>query len=139
MEWMTKSEKITGPAEEQAMREVMTLLEEWKAPEPTVWFDARTMARFRAEQERAPEGFFARLRDRFLFGSDVRYKPLLVGAMAMLMVAAGSGSYFEMARLHAAPASSATVQDLQLIDNNDQAIQQMDQLLDSSDDNHEQS
>ena len=128
-------------AEDRAMREVMALMDEWKAPEPTAWFDARTMARFRAEREHAPEGLFARLRDRFLFGSDVRYKPLLAGAMAMLLIAGGSGSYLEMANLRAshAGAASATVQDLQILDNNDQAIQQMDQLLDNNDDTHGQS
>ncbi len=139
MEWLKKSEKGAVPADEQAMLEVMTLLEEWNAPEPSAWFDARTMARFRVEQELGPEGFFKRLRDKFLFSSGVRSKPLLAGAMAMLMLAGGGGSYLEMTRSHAAQGSSAAVQDLQIIDNNDQAIQQMDQLLDNNDESHEQS
>ena len=54
--------------------------------------------------------------------------------MALLLVA-GGGSYLEMAHLQSTTsvATSAAVQDLQILDNNDQAIQQMDQLLDGSD------
>ena len=116
------------------MAEVMSLLDEWKAPEPSPWFDARMMARFRAEVEREPQGWLARLRDRFLFGNAVSMKPMLAGAMALLLVA-GGGGYLEMSHLQAmrSATTSATVQDLQILDNNDQAIQQMDQLLDGSD------
>lgn len=126
---MARSEKIT---DEQAMAEMMGLLDEWTAPEPSPWFDARMMARFREEVQREPEGWFARLRDRLLFGNTANMKPILAGAMALLLVA-GGGSYLELAHLQSAPVTSATVQDLQILDNNDQAIQQMDQLLDGSD------
>lgn len=126
---MARLEKIT---DEQAMAEMMNLLDEWKVPEPSSWFDARMMARFREEVQREPEGWFARLRDRFLFGSSVSMKPILAGAMALVLVA-GGGSYLEMTHLQSTPVTSATVQDLQILDNNDQAIQQMDQLLDGSD------
>ncbi len=127
---MAMKNKISG---EQAMAEVMSLLDEWKAPEPSPWFDARMMARFRAEVEREPQGWLARLRDRFLFGNAVSMKPMLAGAMALLLVA--GGGYLEMSHLQAmrSATTSATVQDLQILDNNDQAIQQMDQLLDGSD------
>ena len=125
-------EKATA-TDERAMQDVMLLLDEWKAPEPSPWFDGRMMARFREEQERAPQGVFARLRDRFLFGNAIGYKPMLAGAMALVLVA-GGGSYLEMLHLEQARSASATVQDLQILDNNDQAIQQMDQLLDSGDD-----
>lgn len=136
---MAEMRKSATVSDEHAMKDVMALLGDWEAPEPSAWFDARMMARFREEQNRAPEGFFARLRDRFLFGSAISYKPLLAGAMAMVLVA-GGGSYLEMTHLQAAQASrtSATVQDLQILDNNDQAIQQMDQLLDGNDDSPSQ-
>lgn len=121
--------------DERAMREVMGLLDEWKVPEPSPWFDGRMMARFREEQQRAPESWFARLRDRFTFASPLRYRPMLAGAMALLLVA-GGGSYVGVSHLqaNASMGTSATVQDLQVLDNNDQAIQQMDQLLDGADD-----
>ena len=37
------------------MREMMLLLDDWKAPDPSPWFDGRMMARFREEQARAPD------------------------------------------------------------------------------------
>jgi hypothetical protein len=132
---MFSSKKTTDVSDEQAMQEMMLLLDEWKAPEPSPWFDARMMARFREEQQSAPEGLFARLRDRWLFGNSNVMKPLMATSMAVLLLA-GGGSYWELQRLAIAPqpaAVSATVQDLQLLDNNAQALQQMDQLLDDND------
>lgn len=128
---MFSAKKTTEVSDEQAMNEMMALLDDWKAPEPSPWFDARMMARFREEVQREPEGFFARLRDRFLYGSTATLKPMLAGAMALLLVA-GGGSWLEISHLQhqKAPAISATVEDLQILDNNDQAIQQMNQLLD---------
>jgi len=132
---MAGTEKNTTVSDERAMQEMMALLEEWQIPEPSPWFDARMMARFREEQARPPEGIFARLRDRFLFGNPIGYKPMLAGTMALVLMA-GGGGYLELLHMEKAhPAkTSATVQDLQILDNNDQAIQQMDQLLDSNDD-----
>ncbi|SEC41307.1 hypothetical protein [Terriglobus roseus] len=128
---MFSAKKTTEVSDEQAMHEMMALLDDWKAPEPSPWFDARMMARFREEVQREPEGFFARLRDRFLYGNTATLKPMLAGAMALLLVA-GGGSWLEVSHLQKvnAPAISATVEDLQIIDTNDQTIQQMDQLLD---------
>ncbi len=116
------------------MREMMGLLDEWQAPELSPWFDGRMMARFREEQQRAPESWFARVRDRFLFGNTVSMKPVLAGAMAVLLVA-GGGGYLQLQHSQSAMPvqASATVQDLQVLDNNDQAIQGMDQLLDGDD------
>ncbi len=131
---MFSSKKTMQVPDEQAMQDVMALLDDWKAPEPSAWFDARMMARFREEQQRTPEGFFARLRDRLLFNAGRAIKPMMAGAMALVLVAGGS-TYLEVAHLQARGATvSATVEDLQVIDNNDQAIQQMDQLLDDNDD-----
>lgn len=127
--------KTNAVPDDQAMHEMMLLLDEWKAPEVSPWFDARVAARFREEQARAPESLFARLRDGWLFNSHAVTRPLMAGAMAVLLVA-GGGSYWQATHMSAKarPASmSATLQDLQILDNDDQAIQQMDQLLDDSD------
>ena len=124
----------TKVTDDQAMREMMGLLDEWQAPELSPWFDGRMMARFREEQQRAPESWFSRVRDRFLFGNTVSMKPVLAGAMALLLVAGGGGYLQLQHSQRAMPVqASATVQDLQLLDNNDQAIQGMDQLLDGDD------
>jgi len=129
---MFSADKKAPVSDEQAMRDVMALLDEWKSPEPSPWFDGRMMARFREETERAPEGFWARLRDRWQFGNALSMKPLMVGSLALLLVGVGGG-YLEMThqQMGAHPAGvSATVQDLQILVNNDQAIQGMGQLLD---------
>lgn len=127
--------KRTSPvSDEQAMQQMMALLDEWKAPEPSPWFDSRMMARFREEQARPPEGIFAKLRDQWLFTKQSVMKPIMVGAMALLVMV-GGGSYWQLTHLHPvqAPVVSATVHDLQVLDNNDQAIQEMDQLFDDDD------
>lgn len=129
---MFSSTKKTGVSDEQAMKDVMALLDDWKAPEPSPWFDGRMMARFREETQRPPQTLFARLRDRFLFGNASVMKPVMAGALALLVAGAGGG-YLQLQHQQAAAGShtvSATVQDLQILDNNDQAIQGMDQLLD---------
>ena len=127
--------KTNAVSDDQAMQEMMLLLDDWKAPEVSPWFDARMAARFREERARAPESLFARLRDSWLFNNHAVTKPLMAGAMAVLLVA-GGGSYWQATHMstEARPAGvSATLQDLQILDNNAQAIQQMDQLLDDSD------
>ena len=131
---MFLSPRKTAVTDEQAMQEMMHLLDDWAAPEPSPWFDARMMARFREEQRRAPEGLFARLRDRWMFSQRAAMRPLMAGAMAAVVIA-GGGSYWQISHLHTAQKApvSATVQDLQILDNNAQAIQQMDQLLDDTD------
>lgn len=132
----------TEVSNEQAMREVQTLLDSWSAPEPSAWFDGRMAARLREEMSRPPQGFFARLRDRFLFSGNVATRPVLAGALAAVLLITG-GSYAGLVAHHGVspqtPVVSAAVEDLQIIDNNDQAIQQMDQLLDASDDDQPQS
>ena len=126
--------KTSTVTDDQAMQEMMLLLDEWKAPEVSPWFEARMAARFREEQARAPESLFERLRDSWLFNTHAVAKPLMAGAMAVLLVA-GGGGYWQATRMSPAkPAGvSATLQDLQVLDSNAQAIQQMDQLLDDGD------
>ncbi len=128
-----KKKADTAP-DEQAMQEMMLLLDDWKAPKISPWFDARMAARFREEQARPPAGMFARLRDSWLFHEHAVARPLMAGAMAVLLVVGGGGYWGAMHVSQARQAGvSATLQDLQVLDNNAQAIQQMDQLLDDSD------
>lgn len=132
--------KANTVLDEQAMHDVMRLMEAWQAPEPSPWLDARMAARFRAEVQRPPESLFARLRDRWLFSRETAMKPVMASGMALLLVA-GGGTYWQATHLQPTrPAAvSATVQDLQILDNNAQAIQQMGQLLDDDSDASPQS
>ena len=102
------------------------------------YFDSRLQVRLREAVAAGPEGFWERLRSRLLFNTGRQFRPAMVGALAFVMVvvlAIGGGVPFAL-RLIAAginrSAASATIDDLKVLDNNAQAEQQMDQLLDDS-------
>ena len=124
---------ITGCAEcarELASLEAtMSLLDLWKAPAVSPWFDQKLAVRLREEQAAAPAGFFERLRTRLLFNTGRQLRPALAGAMAVLLIAGGGGIGLSTWS-HPQPVKvSATVNDLQILDQSQQALQQVDQLL----------
>ena len=138
---MFSSNKSTHVSDEQAMQDVMRLMDTWHAPEPSPWFDARMAARFREEVQRPPENLFARLRDQWLFSREAALRPVMVSALGLLLVA-GGGTWWQASHMQSSTNAaniSATVQDLQVLDNNAQAIQQMSQLLDDDGDTSPQS
>jgi hypothetical protein len=110
-------------------------LDAWTAPEPSPYFDTRMHARVREAQSASPEGFFERARSFLLFSTGRQLRPMVAGAMALVLVASG-GSFLGIHGLPGGQSSqmSATVNDLKVLDNNAQVIQQMDQLLDDNDD-----
>jgi len=116
------------------LRATFALLDEYTAPEPSPYFDTRLYARLREVQTEAPEGFFARLRSRFLFSSGRTFHPAVAAALAVVLAVGGGSAFF----LHGtstpsnAPATSATINDLKVLDNNQQAEQLMGSLLDQS-------
>ena len=59
----------------EAFRQTMSLLDEWKAPEPSPYFDVRLWARLREESEKQPSHWAQWLR-----------KPALAASFALLMV-----------------------------------------------------
>ncbi|MBS1814709.1 MAG: hypothetical protein JSS87_07525 [Acidobacteria bacterium] len=109
------------------MRSLFAAMDDWKAPEVSPWFDSKMHARLREEAQRAPEGFFERMRSRFLFNSAYTMKPLVAGAMALVLVAGGGTVAYEQLH-HTATTPSVAVQDLQRFENNMTALQDMDQL-----------
>jgi predicted anti-sigma-YlaC factor YlaD len=70
----------SGELEE--MRRTMALLDEWQAPEPSAYFDARLQARLREEMAKPPAGWMAWFR-----------RPVLATALTVLM-AIGIGLVF---------------------------------------------
>ena len=112
-----------------ALQATFALLDIWKAPEPSPYFDQKVAIRLREEQALAPAGLFERLKSRFLFNTGRQLRPALVGALALILLV-GGGTFADLSTFsHPRIEASATVQDLQILDKNDQAFQTMDQLL----------
>jgi predicted anti-sigma-YlaC factor YlaD len=87
------------------MRSTMALLDEWKAPEPSPYFDTHLQARLREEKEQT-RGFLQWFR-----------RPALAAAVAALLIV--GGTLFTTGRYTPAPQMpSAAVQDLQDLDKN---------------------
>ena len=114
----------------RSLQGTMALLDTWSAPEPSPWFDSRMAARLREEQAAPPESLWERLRSRLLFNTGRQFRPVMVGALALALTLGGGAAVSISGVLHPTPEMSATVEDLQILDRNDQAIQTMDQLLD---------
>jgi len=113
----------------KSLEATFALLDAWKAPEPSPYFDQKLAALLREEQTLAPAGWFERLKSRLLFNTGRQFRPALAGALALILVI-GGGTFADVSRfLHPKPQISAAVEDLQILDKNDQAIQTMDQLL----------
>jgi hypothetical protein len=113
----------------RSLEATFALLDEWKAPEPSPYFDQKLAVRLREEQARAPEGWFERLKSRLLFNTGRQFRPAFAGALALILLV-GGGTFANLSNFgHSASQASAAVQDLQILDKNDQALQAMDQLL----------
>jgi hypothetical protein len=113
----------------KSLKATFALLDTWQAPEPSAYFDQKLAVRLREEQSLAPVGWFERLKSRFLFNTGRQFRPALVGAMALVLVV-GGGTFADLSTFsHPHVEASAAVQDLQILDKNDQALQTMDQLL----------
>lgn len=116
----------------QSLQATADLLDAWEAPEPSAWFDTRMHHKLREAQSAAPEGWFERWKSRLLFNTGRQLRPALAGgALALALVIGGGTAASVSGALHARhDAVSATVQDLQILDRNDQTFQAMDELQD---------
>src|SRR5580704_9866182 len=113
----------------ESLAATFALLDTWRAPEPSPYFDQKLAVRLREEQALAPAGWFERLKSRLLFNTGRQLRPALAGALALVLIV-GGGTFADMSGfLHPKPQVSAAVEDLQILDKNDQALQTMDQLL----------
>jgi hypothetical protein len=113
----------------KSLEATFAVLDAWKVPEPSPYFDQKLAVRLREEQALQPAGWFERLKSRLLFNTGRQFRPALAGALALVLVV-GGGTFADVSGfLNSKPQASATVQDLQILDKNDQALQTMDQLL----------
>src|ERR1700677_3290499 len=124
-----------GCAEELAgLESTWKLLDEWQAPEPSAFFDAKLYARLRVEQTTAPASFFERAKAWLLYSSKLQMRQLAAGALAtVLVIGGGTFALLQNETVPAAP-TSATVRDLQSYDGNAQLFQQLN-ALDGDEDN----
>jgi hypothetical protein len=114
----------------ESLKATLVLLDDWAAPEVSPYFDQKLAVRLREEQASPAASWFEQLRARLLFNTGRQFRPALVTAMAVVLLIGGGGigiSTFTPTTPQAQP--SAAVNDLQILDKNEQAIQQMDQLL----------
>lgn len=107
----------------------MSLLDTWQTPEVSPYFDQKLAVRIREEQAAPAPGWFEQIRTRLLLNTGRQFRPALAGVMALLLIA--GGGTFGISTFHKAPVS-ATINDLQVLDKNEQALQQVDQLLDDA-------
>lgn len=125
-------------AEFAELQATFALLDSWQVPEISPYFDQKLAVRMREEQAAPPAGWFERMRARLLFNTGRQFRPAMAGVMAVLLIAGGSGvGISTLSHWKSAPQFSATVNDLQIVDKNEQALEQVDQLL--QDDNSDNS
>jgi hypothetical protein len=121
-----------------SLEATFALLDTWRVPAVSPYFDQKLAVRLREEQAAAPAGWFERLRDRLAFNTGRQFRPALTGALALLLIV-GGGSFGIATYPHQGQIAqvSPIVNDLKVLDENEQALQQMDQLLqdDASDTN----
>ncbi len=124
------------PACQQELRsleEVSALLDSWTAPEPSAYFNQKLAVRLREEIAAPPATWWEQLRTRVQLNTGAHFRPALAGALALaLLVGGGTAASVSGVLSPHHPQTSATVQDLQILDRNDQAVQEMDQLLDDN-------
>jgi hypothetical protein len=114
-----------------SLQATLTLLDTWKAPEPSAYFDQKLAVLLREEQAKPPASWLERLQSHLLFNTGRQFRPALAGTIALALLV-GGGTFASISRLptdQRAIQVSAAVGDLQILDKNAQALQQMDQLL----------
>lgn len=121
------------------MQATFALLDEWKAPEVNAYFPVRMQALLREEQAKGRAGWLERLRMRMLLANRPA-RPVAAFALALALII-GGGTYAGMETLVNQQAvvtpKSATLRDLQSLDQNANVFQQLndiDQDGDSSSD-----
>lgn len=121
-------------AELKTLQGTMATLDGWESVEPSPYFDVRMSARMREARQEKPAGWLERMRARWTYGTNLHLKPLAAGALTLLLLA-GGGTFAGLKRTESkAPvAASATVRDLQSLDENSQVFQAIN-TLDQGDD-----
>src|SRR6185437_12104282 len=73
----------------QWLEATFALLDSWQAPEPSAYFDQKLAVRLREEQASPAAGWLERMRSRLLFNTGRQFRPLVAGALALVLLIAG--------------------------------------------------
>jgi hypothetical protein len=107
-------------------------LDQWTAPAPSPYFDQKLAVRIREEQAAPKMNWLQSLQARLLFNTGRNFRPAMIGTLALALVVSGGGiagiNGYQPWNVPAAPQASATLNDLQILDRNEQAFQQLDEL-----------
>jgi anti-sigma factor RsiW len=112
-----------------SLEATFALLDAWHAPAISPYFDQKLAVRLREEQAAPPAGWLERVKTYLLLNTGRQFRPALAASLALVLVIGGSFGIATYPHPAQPVAASATVHDLQLLDKNEQALQQMDQLL----------
>lgn len=116
------------------LKATMSLLDEWKSPEPDPFFMSRLEARVREERQAESAGWLKRrlaaLRAGIAYGPGMHMRPLAAMALTIALLL-GGGAYLDLTNWNQTPASAkqtAVVHDLQNMENNAQLLDQLEAL-----------
>jgi hypothetical protein len=127
------NECVECRTELEELKATFAILDTWTAPEPSAYFDSKLHVRLREAEAAGPEGLWERFSSFLKFSTGRHLRPAMTAALAAVLVLGGAGTLIGVYPAHHTnQAMSPTVNDLKILDNNAQAIQQMDQLLDDS-------
>ena len=120
-------------AEYVSYQQTFSLLDTWKAPEPTPYFDQKLAVMIREEQAAPKMGWFESLMTRMRLNTGRNFRPAMVGALSLALLVGGGSVLVVTPSVNHQAEASATVNDLQILDRNEQAFQQLDELQQDDD------
>lgn len=113
-----------------AMQATFALLDEWQAPAANPYFPVRMRALLREEHARARAGWLERLRMRMLLANGSP-RPMAAAALVLALLI-GGGTYAGIQSIDSQQSvvvpKSATLRDLQSLDQNAQVFQQLNDI-----------
>lgn len=115
-------------------QDTFAALESWRTPEPSLYFDQKLAVRLREEQAAPRMSFLESIKTRLLFNTGRSFRPAMASVLGLVLVFGGGGLVSLNHTQSPPPPASAAINDLQILDHNEQAFQQMDELQQQDED-----